>query len=45
MDDLMTKYAFFIVNFENFSMDVAGAHTFVGMDGYHSKDGMILCNF
>ena len=45
MDEVAQKYSFYIVNFENFSMDVPGAHTFVGGDGYHSKDGMILCNF
>lgn len=33
-------------NLENFTMDVSGAHTFIGGDGYSSKfHGMMLVRF
>ena len=34
-----------LCNLENFTMDVSGTHTFIGGDGYHSKDGLMIVNF
>ena len=39
LKQMMTKYAFWITNLEAFTMDIPGAHTFVGGDGYHSLSG------
>ena len=41
----MTKYSIFIASFEALTMDVRGMHTFIGMDGYYSKEGKILLEF